>query len=52
VASLASGAHAAGVYRPIWDGRDANGQPVRPGLYFVRLITAQGRFAKSVIMLR
>jgi len=52
VASLAGGPHAAGVYRPTWDGRDASGQSVRPGLYFVRLTTAQGRFTRTLVVLK
>jgi probable HAF family extracellular repeat protein len=34
VARLADGAFAAGRHEQVWNGRDANGSPVGPGMYF------------------
>jgi hypothetical protein len=41
-----------GQYRVVWEGRDGNGQPVRPGMYYARLVTPQGRFTRSVVLMK
>jgi hypothetical protein len=45
VRELAAGQYAAGAYRKIWDGRDANGAAVSSGIYFYRL--EAGTFSKT-----
>lgn len=42
VARLAQGAHAAGAHRVRWDGRDASGRMLAPGVYLARLVTPAG----------
>jgi probable HAF family extracellular repeat protein len=50
VAELADGAFSAGTHAVRWDGRDAAGQPVAPGLYLVRAASgAEATQAKVVI---
>ena len=41
-----------GVYQLTWDGRDNAGQMSRPGLYFVRLQTPQGRFTRTIALVK
>ena len=41
-----------GVFRIAWNGLDAGGNPVRPGLYFVRLQTPEGRFTRTMVIVR
>lgn len=45
VATLASGVQEAGSYRLNWDGAGA-----RPGLYYARLTTPQGRFTRTLVL--
>ena len=52
VATLLSGARAAGAYRLDWDGRDGDGRPVRPGMYYARLTTPEGRFTRTLVLMR
>jgi len=47
VATLASGVQAAGSYRLSWDGAGA-----RPGLYYARLTTPEGRFTRTLVLTR
>jgi hypothetical protein len=42
VATLRSGPAAAGMFRVVWDGRDAGGRPVADGVYFARVRTPEG----------
>ena len=42
----------AGEQRVLWDGRDASGQAVAPGVYFARLWTPQGARLTRVVRLR
>lgn len=51
VRTLASGALGAGVYAPEWDGRDASGGRAAPGLYFVRLKTADATYERRLVRL-
>jgi hypothetical protein len=52
VRTVEEGPRPAGAYRAIWNGRDASGHPVAAGLYFARLSTAQGRFTRTLAVLR
>jgi hypothetical protein len=47
VATLASGVQEAGSYRLSWDGVGA-----RPGLYYARLTTPEGRFTRILVLTR
>jgi hypothetical protein len=39
----------AGRYSPVWDGRDAAGVAVTPGVYFVRLEAGRFSAARKVV---
>jgi hypothetical protein len=52
VRTLVKGTREAGAYRMSWDGTDDHGTTQRAGMYFVRLVTAQGRFTRSMINLK
>ena len=41
--TLVSGNHTPGAYRVPWDGRDRDGTPVAPGIYFVQMIAPEYR---------
>jgi hypothetical protein len=47
VATLASGVQEAGSYRLTWDGGNA-----RPGLYYARLSTPEGRFTRTLVLVK
>jgi hypothetical protein len=49
VATLAQGTREAGPYRLDWDGRDGTGRLVRPGLYYARLRTPEGRITRALV---
>ena len=51
VKSLVSGVREAGEYRETWDGRSDDGLPVGNGIYYARLITAQGKFSRKLVHL-
>jgi len=42
VRSLVSGVEQAGHHAVVWDGRDERGESVGSGMYFARLVTAEG----------
>jgi hypothetical protein len=52
VATLVKGAREAGQYRLTWDGRDGTGQAVRPGMYYARLTTPEGRFTRTLVLMK
>jgi hypothetical protein len=52
VRTLARGVREPGEYTLEWDGRDDRGVPASVGIYYVRLVTAHGRFTRSVTYLR
>jgi endonuclease/exonuclease/phosphatase family metal-dependent hydrolase len=52
VALLADGERPAGRHTIAWDGRDAGNRPVASGVYFVRLVTAQGAQSKRFLVLQ
>jgi hypothetical protein len=50
VKTLLAGTFGAGSYRITWDGTDDAHRSVHPGLYFIRLVTAEGRFNRTVVL--
>jgi len=52
IRTLVSGLHEAGIFRIPWDGRDDRGVALRPGVYYARLVTNQGTYARTVVYLR
>jgi hypothetical protein len=50
VTTLVNESRAAGAYQVSWNGLTHNGQPARPGLYFARLTTAEGRFSRTLVL--
>jgi hypothetical protein len=52
VATLVNEAREPGQYQVNWDGRDGTGQPVRPGMYYARLVTPEGRFTRTLVLMR
>jgi len=51
VRTLESGARGAGANTAAWDGRDEAGTQARPGVYFARLVTAEGTATTKVVFL-
>ena len=51
VRTITSGLREAGEYRLEWNGADDSGRPIAPGVYYARLVTAQGRFTRVVTRL-
>jgi hypothetical protein len=51
VRTLASGARDAGEYHLAWDGRDDGSQPAAAGIYYLRLVTPQGRFSRRLTLI-
>jgi hypothetical protein len=52
VATIARGGFAAGVQQVTWDGRDQHGQPVRNGLYVLRVTSGGVRHQLKALVLR
>lgn len=52
VRTLVSGTLPAGVHSVTWDGTGAGGQAVRAGVYYARLVSAEGRFARTLVLIR
>jgi flagellar hook assembly protein FlgD len=52
VRTLSSGAREAGEYRLEWNGSDDSGRPLAAGVYYARLLTAQGRFTRVVTLFK
>jgi hypothetical protein len=52
VATLVQESREPGEYRQVWDGRDGTGQPVRPGMYYARLVTPAGRFTRTLVLMK
>jgi hypothetical protein len=46
---LANDVREAGSYRLVWDGRDDRGNALKPGVFFARLTTGEGRFTRTVL---
>ncbi|MFI5370520.1 MAG: FlgD immunoglobulin-like domain containing protein [Candidatus Eisenbacteria bacterium] len=51
VRTLDGGSRDPGEFRIVWDGRDATGQRVPPGIYFVRLAVGSERFTRRLTLL-
>ena len=51
VRTLASGYRDAGEYHLDWDGRDDAAQRAAAGVYYLRLVTPQGRFSRRLTLL-
>jgi hypothetical protein len=41
-----------GEYSVIWTGRDDGGSAMAAGVYFVHLVTAQGRFTRTLVLMK
>jgi hypothetical protein len=52
VATVVRETKAAGTYHPVWDGRDARGVAVQPGMYYARLVTRAGRFTRTLVLMK
>ena len=52
VRTLERGTRDAGAYQVAWDGRDDAGRPLGAGVYFARLVTPQGRWTRSIVLLK
>jgi hypothetical protein len=52
VRTLSNGVREAGEYRLEWNGSDDSGRPLAAGVYYARLLTAQGRFTRVVTFLK
>jgi hypothetical protein len=52
VQTLVGGHHVAGTHAARWDGRNAAGSQVSPGVYFVRCATRHGQDVRRVVLLR
>ena len=52
VRTLASDVREPGEYRVTWDGRDDRGAAASTGVYYVQLVTGQGRLVRSATYLR
>ena len=52
IATLVHGAFAAGRHFVTWDGRDAAGHPVEPGVYMVRIASRDGADMMKVVRLQ
>lgn len=50
VREIARGTFAPGIRQFTWNGRDSNGLPVRSGLYFAVMTTAERTLARRIIM--
>jgi hypothetical protein len=51
VRTLAEGDRAVGTVTVRWDGRDAAGARVRPGVYLVQLVTSEASDVRRLVML-
>jgi flagellar hook assembly protein FlgD len=52
VRTLDRGPRAAGAQRVAWDGRDAAGAPVTPGLYHVRVDAGERAWSGAMVRVR
>ncbi len=49
---LASGSRTPGTHHTVWDGRDARGNPVSSGIYYVRLTGAGDPITRKIALLK
>jgi hypothetical protein len=52
IVSLADGVYAAGYHKVTWDGSDANGARVSPGVYFYRLVTGYSVLTLKMLVVK
>ncbi len=52
VATLAAGVYDAGYHRLTWEGSDAGGAAVSPGVYFCRLVTGGSVLTRKMLIVR
>jgi hypothetical protein len=52
VRALTQGPREPGEYSLVWDGRDDDGNAVPAGVYYTRLVTARGSFARAITYLK
>jgi hypothetical protein len=52
VTTLENGTLGAGPHTVMWSGTDGGGRSVRPGVYYARLRSAEGRFARTMVLIR
>ena len=50
--TLVRGVREAGEYSLTWDGRDDDGAPAPAGVYYLRMVTPQGRFTRMLTYLK
>jgi hypothetical protein len=50
VRTITRGPQGVGIHRFTWDGADDQGVRVKPGVYFARLTTADGRHTQTVVL--
>ncbi len=49
---LANGAHEPSLFRLSWNGTDDSGPSVSPGMYCARLMTPEGHFTRTLVMVK
>jgi hypothetical protein len=52
VKTLFAGTREVGVYRVSWNGTDENGNQVRPGVFYARLVTAAGQYNRTITFIK
>ncbi len=52
VARLVRGSQAPGLHTVVWNGRDESGHAVGAGLYWLRLVTPDGRASRAIVRIR
>ena len=52
VKTLLRAAMEPGFYDVQWNGADAAGRPVSAGVYFVRMLSSEGRLTRTLVRLR
>jgi sugar lactone lactonase YvrE len=52
IVTLASGPATAGYHAVTWDGTDARGRRLGPGVYYARLMSAEGKSSRTLVLVR
>ena len=52
VRTVLKGSKEPGVYRLSWDGTDARGQLLKPGLFYARLVTDRGHLTRTLVLVK
>jgi len=50
VTTLIHESRSAGSYQMTWNGRSRDGQTMKPGLYFAKLVTPEGNFSRTLVL--